>query len=391
MKVVVTTIYRQNEKYLHDDTVRMICNRGGSSSSKTVSILQLLLMTALKEKCYITIVGETTPKIKKTTWKDFHNIVLPDELKEDVKINKSEMTVELPNGSVIAFLSAESESRVRGLRTTYVFFDEINSIKREVVEQITIRTKKKIFAAWNPSAEFWLTEEINERDDFVEIISTYKDNPFLEQAIIDELEARGKRDENFRRVFILGLYGSADGLVFAEGVDWQLIDTLPQKFDKELWAMDFGFTDPSTLFQIRFINKDVYIKEWIYESKLLNNKLAPLIKECNPENIQIVADSADPKSISDLRNTYGIKIKGIKKEQVLDSINNLKKRTMFVTKDSLKIIKDLRNYHWSLTKKDKKGRAIPDHNFSHSPDTIRYGCDENFAPRKKTRVVSIKI
>lgn len=387
----ITPVYEKNEEYLNDDDIRVIVNRGSTRSSKSYSILQLLIITALQRKdIVVTVVGETLPKIKKSTLRDFKHI-MGDMYNTVGSMNQSDMVYTLPNKSIIQFVSGDQESKFRGMSQDLLFVDEVNFIKEDVFTQLAIRTKEKIFVAFNPSAQFYITEYVKNDKDTVEIVSTYKENPFLEQSIINEIEKRAAKDENFRRVFALGEYGSLDGLVFQENLDWFLIDELPSEFDKELWGMDFGFSDPTTYFQCRIVKNDIYVREWIYESNLINRKLGPLMLDSNPHNVQCIADSEDPKSIKDLSVTYGINIKGIKKEQVLPSIDNLKKRNIFVTKDSLNVIRDLRNYHWSEKKKDKKGRAVPEHAFSHSIDTIRYVTDTIFKPRNKKQVRVVRI
>ena len=387
----ITNVYEKNEEYITDDNVRLIVNRGSTRSSKTYSILQLLIIQAIQNKdIVITIVGETLPKIKKSTLRDLKSI-MGDMWKTYGEFNQTEMVYTFPNKSIIQFVSGDQESKFRGMKQDLLFVDECNFIKEEVFTQLAIRTIDKIIVAFNPSSEFYITDMVNEDDDTVEIVSTYKDNPFLELTIVNEIEKRANKDENFRRVFALGLYGSAEGLVFQEDLDWFLIDDLPVVFDKELWGMDFGFTDPTTYFQCRIVKNDIYVKEHIYEANLINRKLGPLMKDSNPHNIMCIADSEDPKSIKDLNLTYGINIKGIKKEQVLPSIDNLKKRNVFITTDSINVIKDFRNYHWSLKKKDKKGRAVPEHSFSHSIDTVRYVADTQFVVRNKKQIRVITI
>lgn len=387
MEFKVTEVYRENMAYFKKKEIRHIINRGSTSSGKSISILQLLLVVALEEKCHIVIVGETTPKVKRTVWKDFFNVVIPNNLAKHFKVNKTELIIKTPNGSVISFLSADSESKIRGMRQDYAFFDEINSIPQEVVEQISIRTKKKILSAFNPVSVFWLTEEIKDRDDFVEIVSTYKQNPFLDSSIIQEIQARGRKDENFHRIFELGEYGITTGVIFD---NWEIMDDteLPLRYDVELWGQDYGFTnDPTTLIQIRFVGDSVFIKEHLYQTGLLNRDVALKIKQHNTHNRKVIADNAEPKTIEELKRVYGINIKGVDKPPILQSIDILKQKDIFVTSDSLNLIKELRYYTWHDKKVDKKGRPVPIENWNHCLDALRYCSSTHYRPNSMEQTI----
>jgi len=387
----VTRVFNENVKAYKNNKIRLIINRGGSSSSKTISILQFLTLYALKYKeKTITIVGATVPFLKKATINDWKKIVM-GEMWDSKCFNKTELTYTFPNNSKIQFISGDAgETRIRGIRSDIAYFDEVNNIQESVYEAVSIRTREKVFVSFNPVAEFYIVEEA-EREDAIEIISTYIDNPFLEIAVIKELELRAARDENFRRVFVLGEYGNLLGVIFLEGTEWKIIDDLPTEFDSELWGADWGFTnDPTTLTQARFIGKSVYIKEHMYETNLINSLIAKKFLRSNINNEKIIADSAEPKTIADLKRTYGINIVGVKKLGVLESINNLKEYKIFITKDSLNAIKEFRYYQWSQTKKDKKGRVIPNDNWNHIIDAIRYIVDTMFKPKSKNPVKMIK-
>lgn len=387
----VTRVFNENVKAFKNKKCRLIINRGGSSSSKTISILQFLTLYAIKfPNKTVTIVGATIPFLKKATINDWKKIVMKD-MWNSKSFNKTELTYTFPNGSKIQFISGDAgETRIRGIRSDIAYFDEVNNVSESVYEAISIRTREKIFVSFNPVAEFYIVDEAL-RADAIEIISTYKDNPHLEKSIIDDLELRAARDENFRRVFVLGEYGNLEGVIFTEGTQWEIVDELPEKFDIELWGADWGFTnDPTTLSQIRVVGKSIYIREHLYETNLINSLIAKKILIYNPDNKKIIADSAEPKTIADLKRTYGINIEGVKKQGILDSLNNLKELQIFVTKDSLNAIKEFRYYQWSKTKKDKKGRVLPKDNWNHIIDAVRYVCDYFFKARVKNPITIIK-
>jgi len=383
IEMKVTPIFRRLQNNF--DKYRVLLFRGGSSSSKSISILQFLSIYALEHPGkVITIMSETTPKLKRTVIRDMENIAIP-HIWQHLQYNKSEGILTFPNKTIIQFVSADQESKIIGMRQDISYFDEVDSIPEKVVEQISIRTREKILASFNPRSKWELIEEWESRKDFWEDVSTYLDNPFLEQTIIDELNEKGKRDENFRRVYILGEYGNAEGLIFKEDVNWFLIDELPQQRDIELFSIDFGFTnDPNALVQCYFLDNDIYVKECLYEGDLLNSQIAKEIKEYNPFNVQVICDSAEPKTIADLKRTYGLNVKAVEKPGILESIQLLKEHNIFVTKDSINIIKEFRNYMWHEKKVDKKHRPIPIDNWNHAIDAIRYISNQNQKTKEKS-------
>lgn len=377
----VTSVYRKNIEAIHNKKYRLLVNRGGSSSSKSISILQVFAILALEEpNLTITMVSETLPKLRRTILKDMKTIVMK-ELWHKLKFNKSELTLEFPNKSIIQFISADAESKIRGMRTDYLYIDEVDSVNEEIYTALSIRTRRKIVVSFNPSAEFYIKDEVESRNDVWELISTYKDNPFLEDAIIKELEMRAKKDPNFKRVFVDGEYGNLIGIIFEEGVHWQTIEQLPDVYDKEYFGMDLGYdNDPTTLVQIRIIGNDIYAREMLFQAGLRNKQLAEMIKALNPHNKQIISDTNEGRLVDDLRLTYGINIKKVKKENLIPSIANAKDRNIFVTTDSINLIKEFRYWKWSEKKKDKKGRKLPIDGWDHLIDAVRYVIDTLFKP-----------
>jgi phage terminase large subunit len=389
----VTEIYRKNEEFFNDDNIRMIVNRGSTRSSKTYSIIQLLIVKALtpnpklrkSKPLTITIIGETLPKIKKTVLKDFKEI-MGDAFYILGDFNKSEMVYTFKNNAVIQFVSGDAESKFRGMKQDILFVDEINTIKEEVFTQLSIRTIDKIVVAFNPTSKFHITEMVEGEDDVVDYVSTYQQNPFLEDAVIKEIEKRSAKDENFRRVFALGEYGSLEGVIFKENQNWEMIDELPQSYDKVLYGSDYGFSnDPTTLLRVQIVGNSLFVQEVYYKKGKLNREIAKEFKEYNPDNHKIIADSSTPSFIAELKKIYALNITGVDKsiESILEGIENIKERYIYVTKDSTNLITELRNYQWDEKKKDSKGNIMPIDNHNHAIDALRYVVSTHYRARSK--------
>jgi phage terminase large subunit len=365
---------------------RIVCLYGGSSSSKTISALQYLTMigTLSEKPLVLSVVGESIPVIKRSVLRDWQNVVMGSGL-DPKRFNKVDFTYTFPMGSILQFIPADDPARFFAMRHDYVLIDEAYNVRKDIFDQIEIRTRRQILLTWNPVAPFWGTKLEDERSDVAVIHAVYRDNPFVEQSIIDALEIRAKTDPNFYRVFVLGEYGSLEGLIFKELTNWQKCERLPEEHKRRILCVDFGFTnDPSAIEELIYSDGQFFVDEIEYKPGMLNREIADIIngttinkdgKEVRrfPERIEVVCDSAEPKSIAELR-TYGINaipaIKG--PDSVKFGLKTMQGFKMNITKDSINVIKEFRNYSYA---KNRHGEFTGDpvDNWNHAIDGIRYG------------------
>lgn len=352
--------------------------RGGTSASKTFTIVPFLIDYAVKNPlAEISIVAETIPHLKRGALRDFLKIMDMIGMYEPENFNKSSLVYTFSNGAYIEFFSADAESKLRGARRDVLFVNECNNITWEAYYQLAIRTRRFIYLDYNPVSEFWVdTELINDSDtDFV--VLTYKDNEALDLSIVKEIEKAKEKAltstywANWWNVYGLGNVGSLQGTVFE---NWQQCDAIPNDAEFIAYGMDFGFTnDPSTLIAVYRFNGELYLNELIYQTKLTNSDLIARLKELNVTSQQmIVADSAEPKSIEDLRRA-SFRIEGAKKgaDSIRNSIDTLQAFKLNVTKSSINLIKELRNYKW-VTDNDGKHTSQPIDTYNHAIDAVRY-------------------
>lgn len=360
---------------------------GGTSASKTISILLYLIAMAQSDKkqTLTSIVSESFPHLKRGAVRDFLNIMQEHGYYDDARWNKTDYIYTFETGSKLEFFSADQPSKVRGPRRDRLFVNEGNNVHKEAFEQLLIRTKEFAFIDWNPVNEFYMYEEyIGKRDDVEFIVLTYLDNEALDRAIVSEIEAR-RGNKAWWQVYGLGQLGDVEGKVFK---DWQILEEIPHEARLERYGLDFGYTnDPTAIVAIYYYNGGYILDEITYQKGLSNKQIADIIN--NQPKALVMADSAEPKSIDEIK-LYGVNIlptvKG--KDSVKQGIQYVQDQRISITKRSINGIKEYRNYMWET---DKEGRIlnVPIDMWNHFLDATRYGF-ESLRPKKEHKVREIK-
>lgn len=367
---------------------RYISNCGGARSTKTYSTLQFLYMlipTHDKSGDVTSVVSETMPHLKRGAIRDFENIV-GHPLKDDDRWNASDCVFTFRNGAKLEFFSADASGKVLGPQRKRLFLNEGNHIPYETFRQLAVRTSGVIFIDYNPAASCWINEKVEPRDNCVRIHSTWEDNPFLTDEQKAEILAN-KTDANWWKVYGLGQFGSLDGVIY----NFEQIDTLPEGDHlTEVWGIDFGFQDPTAIVQVRADHrkKEAYIRQIAYRPRMGNADIADVLKAQDiGRNVDIWADAAEPKSIHEIATSTGLRVKACDKSAPVKSdkrkfqIQWMQGWKLFITKDSVELIRDFRNYTWD---KDVNGNFVstPIHTFSHGPDSLRYALYTEFAGKE---------
>lgn len=355
-----------------DKRYRLIA--GGTSASKTISILTLLIALCQTDKkpTLTSIVSESFPHLKRGAIRDFLNIMQEHGYYKDERWNKTDYTYTFESGSKLEFFSADQPGKVRGPRRDRLFCNELNNIPKEAFEQLAVRTKEAIYADWNPVAEFYAYEEyIDHRDDVDFLILTYKDNEGLSQQIVDEIESR-KGNKQWWRVYGMGLLGEAEGRIYT---GWQAIDEIPHEARLERRGLDFGYSnDPTAIVDIYYYNGGYILDEKLYRKGLSNKQIADVLNNLPQPNTMVMCDSAEPKSIDELK-LYGIPALPVTKgrDSVNQGIQFVQDQRISYTKSSLNLQKEYRNYLWDYDDKEARWLSKPIDLFNHALDAVRYG------------------
>lgn len=356
--------------------------QGGSAAGKTIAVILIFIDRCQCEKNKLfSIVSESMPHLKRGAIRDFLNIMENQKYYSEEKWNRTDFIYTFETGSRLEFFSADQSSKVRGPRRDNLFINEANNINLETYTQLAIRTNEYIYLDYNPVSEFWVHEDILEKQDNDFIILTYKDNEGLAQSIVKEIESR-KGLKNFWQVYGLGQLGEIEGKIYN---GWKIIDEIPHEAKLQRYGLNFGYTNhPAGLVAIYLYNGGYIIDEILYGRGLTNQNIADTLK--NHDKALVVADSAEPKSIDEIKS-YGINIIGCKKKvnqiygsldigsegsYVKWSIGIVQAEKVSMTSRSVNVIKEYRNYLWLV---DKNGRVmnVPEEPFHYIMDAVRYG------------------
>ena len=310
------------------------------------------------------------PHLKRGAIRDFLDIMQSHNYFDDNSWNKTDFTYTFPSGSKIEFFSLDMPHKVRGPRRDRGFINEANNIPKETYEQLEVRTKDEMWLDWNPTNEFWFYTDLKGRDDVDFEILTYLDNEGLDESIVKSIEMR-KGNKNWWLVYGLGQLGEVEGKIYK---DWAIIDEVPHEARLERRGLDFGYSqDPAAIVDVYYHNGGWILDEQLYQKGMSNKRIADFID--NLPRVLCIADSAEPKSIDEIRE-YGVLIQPANKGQgsVNQGIQYVQDQRISITKRSTNVIKEYRNYLWK-TDKDGNILATPEGGLDHALDAIRYAME----------------
>lgn len=358
-------------------TKRIRALQGGTSASKTISALLYLIAKAQSDKSttLTSVVSESMPHLKKGCIRDFKRIMKEHNYWKENNWLQTDAIYTFETGSQMEFFGADQADKLRGGRRDRLFINEANNISFAAFEELEVRTKELVILDWNPTNEFWFYSDVlGKRDDVDHIILTYKDNEALDEETKKSIETRKNR-KGWWQVYGLGQLGEVEGKIYK---DWQIIDSIPHEARLERRGLDFGYSnDPTALVDIYRYNGGYVFDEQLFRKGYSNKQIADFINSLEEPNIVVVADSAEPKSIDEIAS-YGVNIiPSIKGPgSVNQGISFIQEQRISITKRSVNLIREYRNYLWQT---DKDGKIInqPEKGFGHTMDAIRYALSGN--------------
>lgn len=375
--IYLSRIFHENQKAFLDGK-RYIINQGGTSGTKTFSILQVLTDIARKTNYKIDVLGQSVPQLKDGVLADMVHVCNGFGVVFENHYNKTDKIFNIGQGH-INFMSVDKIGKAHGGRRDILFVNEAPHIPWAIVEQMMIRTRIAIFIDYNPTSEFWAQKQLMPTypDDCVMIRSTYLDNLRLEPAIIKAIEAR-KGNNNFWRVYGLGEPGRAEGLIYTNFETGAEFDK--DQFSEYRHGVDWGFSvDPFAYTRIALDNKNmvIYVCDEIHGKNLQNTETAPLVQAI-AKGQPVVADSSEPKSVAEFRS-LGVNAYGAKKGQgsVETGIKFMQRFKIVVHRDCPHTADELCNYSWKMNNRTGEPMNVPEDAFNHHIDAIRYSTEND--------------
>lgn len=366
---------------------------GGASSGKSHGVVQKVVLKALQPWKYprrILWIRKVATTTKDSIFQDVLECLSAFQILKYCKVNMSDYRIELPNGSVFLFKGMDNPEKIKSIKgISDVVMEEATEFTLDDYTQLTLRIRerkhknKQIFLMFNPVSKVnWVYSYffVKKQPDAVIYQTTYKSNRFLDDATKSNIEMLANRNEAYYKIYALGEFATLDKLIFPKYerrlLNKQKLTNLPSYF-----GLDFGYVnDPSAFIHLKVDeeNKIIYFIEEYVRKGMLNNEIAETIKILGYQKEVITADSAEKKSIEELRRSGIHRIREAKKgpDSIIQGINFLSQYNFVVDERCVKLIEELENYTWQKDKKTKEYMNKPIDSYNHVLDAARYAVEE---------------
>jgi phage terminase large subunit len=351
LNIQATPVFRK----LSQANRRFVLSVGSSRSSKTYSMLQWIIVECYRRKgegIYISVVRASFPSLRRTVYREFVDLMKELNLYDESRHNKTEHLIEIA-GNFVEFFSLSDSQKVRGAKRNHLYLNECNEVDWESAQQLFLRTTERVFMDENPSDIWHWSYKMKDRDDVDYIHSTYKDNPFLTEATIKQIESYKDLDENFYRVYALGLPGFATTTIYTHWKEYKDSDLIVKDeegkphplHDTIVYGLDVGYGHAMALTKIHVKDDTVWVEEVIYRSGLTSNDLISLMNDLAiDKDIDIWVDAAAPAMVEDLRRA-GYAAKSADKS-VKEGIDMIRSKRLYINTNSTNLISEIRRYQW---------------------------------------------
>lgn len=394
LEIAATRIFYDN----YNSVARVVCNRGGARSSKSYSLTQLILMKFLSERRKkFLVVRKSLPSLRISTLPTFMDLIEEWKVSHKIHIEKQYLNFNgVDTKNFLHFGSIDDPEKIKSSEWNYIFMEEATEFTYEDFITLKIRTSAKsldgkpnqMFLSFNPVDEYhWTKTKVidNPAEDVLEIISTYKDNPYLDKDYIKMLEDLAVQDPNFYRVYCQGDWGRLDQLIYS---NWTITRDFPSDH-QIVYGIDFGFAQAPTAVLKTNIKYDTQPEVWaqqlLYKTGLTNADLIKILPTIIPNKMAwIFADNAEPDRILEIKRAGYLNIRPAQKD-VQDGIDFVKRFRMYFHEDSTELIKEARTYSW---KSDRAGNVIgePVKYQDHLLDCLRYALYSWYRNRQHVRL-----
>lgn len=367
---------------------------GGASSGKSHGVVQKVLVKALKNwkiPRKVLFMRKVAATIKDSIFEDVKSCLIDMKVFDFCKVNMSDYRIELPNGSILLFKGMDNPEKIKSIKSiSDVVMEEATEFTLEDYTQLTIRLREKshkrkqLFLMFNPVSKLnwvykYFFEHGEEMKDVLIIHSTYTDNKFLDETVYRTLEDLANRNPAYYRIYALGDFATLDKLVFPV-YESRLIDRKEVKHLPSYFGLDFGYVnDPSAFVHIKvdIENKVLYILEEYVKTGMLNDEIAKVIHSLGYQKERIIADSAEKKSIAEIRQRGVDRITAARKgpDSIMQGIQFIQQFKIVIDERCFKTIEEFDNYTWQKDKHTNEYINKPVDTYNHVIDAVRYSCE----------------
>jgi phage terminase large subunit len=356
--------------------INLLC--GGAGSGKSTQLAIFLLERFFTYTDYrIIIARKTKPSVRQSVWLLMQDLIAKWGLA--VQTNKSDLTIK-HGSNMMFFCGLDDVSKLKSIEGVNDYWiEEATETGLNDFTQLNLRARStnknginQGFLSFNPDNEMSYLKELCEKplDNMAVCLSTYKDNPFLPEVEREQIEGLINLDPAYHKIYALNQWASFKGLIYT---DWKPCLKWPKTFDDTRYGLDFGYSNPTALIEINYLDGDVYLRELLFESGLTNSKLIERLPSLVDPTHLIVADSSEPDRIEEIyQENYDIHACRKGPDSVRRGIDIVRSKTIYYHPDSENLRKESNTYKW---REDLRGNKIdePVKLFDHAMDAARYG------------------
>ena len=395
IKLVTNPFYTP---YIQDYSHRFECYKGSAGSGKSYFITQKLIIKAIQSSRKILMIRKIGTTIRDSIWQTTLDIIEEMEYSDFVKVNKSDFTIRFTNSdSTFIFKGLDDPEKIKSISgITDIFCEEATELTLDDVTQLNLRlrTRRKypqMFFAFNPvSKTNWVynyfgftpenqLQETREYDDTIVFSTNYTHNKMLTKEYIDTLQALKDTNPIYYKIYVQGIFATLDKLVYNNWSvkDFDYKEILKKPDTIAIFGLDFGYINDESAFIASIVdtkNNIIYVFDEFYQKGLLNNEIADMIKSKGYSKEIIIADSAERKSIEELRQFGILRIKPARKghNSIMQGIQKIQQYKIFVHINCQNTISELQNYSYKKDKQTGEYVNQPVDSNNHLMDAIRY-------------------
>lgn len=310
------------------------------------------------------------------------------QLLQYCKINLSNYTITLPNGSIFLFKGLDDSEKIKSITDiTDIFCEEATELSEDEYTQLDLRLRAmvdglQLIVAFNPVSKVnwvyrrWFADKQKVNENTLILHTTYKDNKWLPASYIKALEEKQRTNYIYYKIYALGEFATLDKLVIT---NWRVEDFNEMELARTLErraGMDIGFVDKSAIIDTLYDreNKTIYVFNEFYKSGCQLGELAGAIRDMGLAKTKVFVDSAEARSIDYFRQE-GLRAEACKKGagSVKAGLMFLQDNLIVVSPKCKNFITELENFSYIKSKQTGEYTDNTTHEWSHAIDACRYG------------------